>query len=360
MVERALCTGCGACAAVCPRQAVQMREDWEGFYYPVVSRRSCTDCGLCAQVCPLTGAREAGEEASFFAAKAKREDDRLLGSSGGMFHLLAAQVLREGGSVWGAALGEDGTLRHTEAFDQPGLSRLTRTKYIQSDMTPVWRKIRAEAREGRPVLFCGTPCQTDAVRAFLGEERGGVILADLICFGVPSPGLWRRYAAYLEKRFAGALEDVSFRDKRNRDNGHTCAVQAGGTERVWPLSEDLYCRSYFRGVNLRPSCAHCKYCTTERASDITLGDFWGIEGVRPGFDDGMGCSVVICRTQAGSELWEWVQGDAHWFPCRREEAANESQPRLREPTRAHPRRRLYMGLWRVLPFSLWLKLCRRM
>ena len=82
--------------------------------------------------------------------------------------------------------------------------------------------------------------------------------------------------------------------------------------------------------------------------------------MRPGFDDGMGCSVVICRTQAGSALWERVQGDAHWFPCRREEAANESQPRLREPTRAHPRRRLYMGLWRVLPFSLWLKLCRRM
>ena len=360
MVERRLCTGCGACAAVCPHGAISMREDREGFLNPVVSRRGCTHCGLCERVCPIGKPIPVPGEARAFAARAKEPSARLAGSSGGVFPLLAARVLRDGGSVWGAALLEDGTVRHKEIRREADIPLIARTKYVQSDLREVWPRIRASLREGRPVLFCGTPCQADALRAFLGPERAGLILADLICFGVPAPGVWRRYVAYLERRYGGALSAFTFRDKRNRDNGHTCAARIAGREYAWSLDGDLYCRSYFRGVNLRPSCSRCQYCTPDRSSDLTLGDFWGIEGVRPGFDDGLGCSAVLCRTEAGTALWERAREEAEWFPCAVEEAANDRQPRLREPTRAHPRRGLYMLLKRILPFSLWLKLFRRL
>lgn len=356
IVEKRYCTGCGVCAAVCPRGAVQMETDAEGFWYPKVRRALCTDCGACKRVCPLTQEPARPSERVCFGAGAAAAEVRRLGSSGGIFPLLAARVLQDGGSVWGAALLEDGAVQHMEIRDEADIGRISRTKYVQSDMGPVWEQIRRPAERGRPVLFCGTPCQTDAVRSFLGPDRGGVILVDLICYGVPSPEVWRQYTAYLSQQYGGPFRSFSFRDKRNGDNGHLCAARLGEREYTWPLARDLYCRSVFLNINLRPSCFRCRYCTTARSSDITLGDFWGIEKVRPGFDDGMGCSVVICHTEAGRRLWERIRPEVRWFPCTEQEAANEMQPRLREPARPHPRRGLYMGLRHVMPFSRWIKL----
>lgn len=360
VIKKEFCNGCGACAAVCPQNAVHMKENWEGFLYPSVRKSICTACGLCEQVCSAAERTKLPEASACFGARAKEDRFRMLGTSGGIFPLLAAQVLLRGGSVWGAAFGEDGVLRHIEIFKKADIAKISRTKYVQSDLSQVWTRIQTAAAEGRLVLFCGTPCQTEAVRAFLGSDRGRVVLVDLVCFGVPSPGIWRRYALYLERRYGGKLELFSFRDKRNHDSGHTCMAQVGGVEHVWASDRDLYCRSYFRNVNQRPSCFHCRYCTTNRNSDITLGDFWGIEEVQPGFDDGMGCSAVICHTEVGKRLWERVCPELQWFVCSEAEIANKQQPCLRKPGKAHPRRWLYMLLWRFLPISAWLKLIGRL
>lgn len=280
-----------------------------------------------------------------------------MGSSGGLFPLLASQILAQGGAVFGAALLEDGSVRHICVRRREELPRITRTKYVQSDLSQVWGQLRPRLEEG-PVLFCGTPCQTDGVRAFLGEDRAGIVLVDLICYGVPSPGVWERYVRYLERRYRGVFRGFSFRDKR-AEYGRACSLRVGERELVWPLSKDLFCRTYFKNVNLRPSCFRCGYAAAERTSDLTLGDFWGVEGVRPGFDDRRGCSVVLCHTRAGTELWEQVRDQTRWFACREEDAANESQPRLRTPTRPSPRRGLWMGLYGRIPFPLWLRLAVR-
>ncbi len=362
MTDRRLCTGCGACAAVCPQGAVRMKEDKDGFLYPEVLTDICTQCGLCHRMCPLEK-EQSGKDNSVglsFAAKAKRKQVRLLGSSGGMFPLLARQVLKSGGSVWGAALLEDGRVQHREIHTEAEIPAISGTKYVQSDLQEVWGQIRLSLKEGRRVLFCGTPCQADALRTFLGEERGNLILVDLICYGSPSPGIWRRYVSYLERRYGGVFRSFSFRDKRKGDGGHTCAARLGEQEYTWPLDSDLYCRAYFSGINLRPACFHCQYCTAARSSDITLGDFWGIEKVRPGFDDGWGCSAVICHTEAGMELFKQVRDETEWFPCGVEDAANDHQPRLKEPTQAHPGREFYLFLRRMMPFSLWLRLFRHL
>ncbi len=366
MVEKALCTGCGACAAVCKRGAVAMKSDREGFSYPDIDASLCVHCGLCNKVCPLNNEtaapdRETAGDQIFFGARAKREETRLQSSSGGIFPLLAEQVLRQGGVVFGASLLSDGTVRHIGIERPEDIPRLTKTKYVQSDLSQMWREIQTPLREGRQTLFCGTPCQAAALRSYAGLRGEGenLLTAGLVCYGVPSPGIWKKYVRLLERKYKGGFQSFSFRDKRNRDNGHACSVQIGGREYTNSLYEDLFCRTYFRNINIRPSCYQCRYCTTERDCDITLGDFWGIEKVKPEFDDGMGCSAVICHTPKGRSLWSKVQDETDWFSCSRDEVANEGQPRLREPIKPPKKRDRYMRLYQWLPFPLWIGLFRK-
>ena len=359
MVEKERCTGCGACAAVCREGAIGMEPDREGFLYPVIDKPRSTGSGACDAVSPIDREEtEGGEAPACWGARAREDAVRLGSSSGGIFPLLAGEVLAEGGAVYGAALLPGGRVAHIRAETPKELDRITKTKYVQSDIAGALEEIPRLLREGRRVLFCGTPCQAAAVRALAGEHPR-LLLADLVCYGVPSPGIWRDYVGWLEKRAGGTLRSFSFRDKRGGDHGRTVAYRTGDRETALPLSRDLYCRSYFSRVNLRPACYRCRYCTTRRGSDLTLGDFWGIEAVRPDFDDGMGCSVVLCHTPAGRALWERARGAARSFPCAPAEAANPSQPRLRKPTQRPARRGLLMGLYRRLPFGVWIRLFTR-
>lgn len=361
MTEREHCTGCGVCAAVCEARAIHMEPDPEGFLYPVVQRDRCRGCGRCDRFCPLSAGepdRTAGWERLFFGAKAEEEEARLLGSSGGMFPLLARRVLQKGGAVFGSSLLPGGAVRHA-GIESPGeIPGLAGTKYVQSDLSPAFGEMARVLREGRPLLFCGTPCQAAAVRSLFGAEGKGLLTVDLICYGVASPVIWQRYVRLLERRYRGTLSAFSFRDKRSGDDGRSCSFRIGGREYAGPLLRDPFCRSYFRNVNIRPSCFSCRYSTTRRQSDLTLGDFWGIEEVSPGFSDGMGCSAVICHTPAGKALWEEVRDRTQWFPCREEELANPRQPRLRGPVVPSPRRERYLRLYRRLPFPLWIRLFR--
>ena len=235
---------------------------------------------------------------------------------------------------------------HREARSLEELEGLKTTKYVQSRMDGVYRRIRILLEEGKQVLFCGTPCQAHALRRFLGGPRPGLITADLVCYGAPSPGIWVDYVKFLERRHGGNLTDFAFRDKRARDNGHTRAYVCGGKEWAGDLSGDPYCGMFFGNYTIRPSCHVCPYCTADRGSDFTLGDFWGIEKVRPEADDGMGNSLVILHTEKAREIWAEVREELEWFPCGKEDLL---QPRLVGPTPAARGRRRFMALRRILP-----------
>ena len=203
------------------------------------------------------------------------------------------------------------------------------------------------------MLFCGTPCQSQALRLFLGQEYDTLIVVDLVCYGVPSPGIWENYVKYLEYRHHGKMTEFSFRDKRAQDYGHTCAYVINGEEYAGSLFQDRFCRMYFKNYILRPSCHSCKFCTVDRSSDFTIGDFWGIEKVKPEIDDGMGTSLVILHTEKAREIWEAVRDETFWFCC---EEKDVLQPRLTEPTEAAKSRGFFMAFYRMLPFSLLLGL----
>lgn len=352
--KKEACCGCGACLDACGQGAIRMAADREGFLYPQIDSALCINCGRCQEVCPMTKPREkTAAPRQFFGAQAKSEAVRYASSSGGLFPVLAEYVFQRQGVVYGAAYGENMRVVHREVSCREELDAVKRTKYVQSGLEGIYRTIEARLQEGRWALFCGTPCQAEGLRRYLKRPYPKLILADLVCYGVPSPGIWGDYVTYLEKKHGGHMTDFSFRDKRQRDSGHTRAYVIGGQEHSGSLYEDEYCGMYFANRTLRPSCHACPFCTVDRGSDFTIGDFWGIEKVRPEFDDGMGTSLVILHTEKAREIWCAVRDELSWFACGEEDVL---QPRLSCPTRAPKSRGLSMLLYRALPFPLFLKL----
>lgn len=367
------CCGCGACMDICRVHAIHMTQDKEGFLYPKIDSSICVGCGRCEKVCPvkyltlsdkvcpshrdmsysmLLGDTPSKGRNQYIGARAKSAAVRNTSSSGGMFSILAQYVLERKGVVFGAGYNSRMEVVHREAENLEQLEKIKRTKYVQSNMQGIFLKAEQCLKERRLVLFCGTPCQAQALRLFLGQEYDKLIIVDLVCYGVPSPGIWEDYVKYLEHRHHGKMTEFSFRDKRAQDHGHTCAYVINGEEYAGSLFQDRFCRMYFKNYILRPSCHSCKFCTVDRSSDFTIGDFWGIEKVRPDLDDGMGNSMMILHTEKARKIWEQVQEDVDWFECTKEDL---QQPRLTEPTGRAEGRRTFMLLYKLLPFFLFIR-----
>ena len=326
------CFGCGACAAVCPRGAVEMRADEEGFPYPYVDGSLCSGCGSCGAVCPAK-APMPGREGRAFAVRCGDPELLLRSSSGGAFSLLAGAVLREGGLVCGARFDGDFRVVHELGTD---IGPMRKSKYVQSDASGCFGPVRDALDGGRAVLFSGTPCQCHAMRLFAGD-RPGLILVSLICRGVMSPGLWADYAAWLAG--GGRLEAFDFRDKRGRNDGHIVSFTVDGRETASKMDRDPIGRLYMRCLGLRPSCHSCPYSRPDTDFDFTIGDFWGVGKSFPELDDGMGVSLVIARSGRAAELMELLGDSACVVPCDMEQAM---QPALAGPVKPTVLRKLLM------------------
>lgn len=356
--EKSQCCGCMACVDVCPQHAIVAKPDSEGFLYPRRNQELCINCGRCKDVCPFSDQEFGEEPRQYFAVQAKNMMLRKESTSGAVFPIVAEAVLEQGGVVYGAGFNSSMKVVHQKATDRNDLNLLTKTKYVQSETMGVFRCVQQDLQEGKEVLFVGTPCQVEALKRFLLKEYSNLLLVDLICYGVPSPGVWARYIAYLEKTYHGKLTSFQFRDKRGQNNGHLISYRIENQEYVEDYEENPFIMMYRSNCLLRPSCHVCPFSSVKRSSDITIGDFWGIEKISPGIDDGMGTSLVMLRSKRGTELWKNLQNRFYYFECSREAA---EQPRLVSPTLPSPRRKLFFALYRVLPFSVfvWMKRFRR-
>ena len=214
--EKKECCGCGACVDVCKAGAIRMVQDKEGFWYPRVSQLKCKKCGQCKQVCPVRNRSVEKDSRLYLGIQAKEDGVRHSSSSGGIFSLLAQYVFDRQGVVYGAAYNDRMEVVHKEAGDRQQLEQLKRTKYVQSNLNGVYSRIEELLKRDQWVLFCGTPCQAYGLKLFLKKAYEKLIIVDLICYGVPSPGIWSSYVKYLESRHGGRMTDFSFRDKRDR------------------------------------------------------------------------------------------------------------------------------------------------
>ncbi len=318
------CFGCGACAAACPRKAITMKWNDEGFAYPEVDSGLCVDCGLCEKACPA-GKPQARREGLFFAVRCRDEALLRSSTSGGAFSLIAEKVVSDGGLVCGACFDEAFRVVH-RLSDR--IAPMRKSKYVQSDMLRCFVPIREALASGRQVLFSGTPCQCHGLFTFLGGRPENLHVISLICRGVASPGLWREYIRWLGH--GSPLEAFDFRDKWRRNSGHTVSYTVNGVETAVPIHQDGFSRLYQLGLTYRPSCYACPYCGTGNDFDFTIGDFWGIEKCAPELADGRGVSLVIVRGRWAETLLETLRDRAEIVPCSGEDAM---QPSLLAPAK---------------------------
>lgn len=310
ITEKEMCCGCEACYNICPAECIDLVMDEEGFRYPQIDEETCIDCGKCQKVCPaLNRRKEKNELQKGYAAWNKNKWGRLQSSSGGIFPLLAENIIKSGGIVVGVRMGE-GCRRaeHVLVRDINALKQINGSKYLQSNIRNTYREIKVQLERGKCVLFSGVPCQIAGLKNYLGKAYDNLICVDVICHGVPSPGLWEKNVDYLERKHNRKLEDVNFRSKQY--GGHTSSgiayIGHKQNKYYYAKEEDFFMQMFLKNLSLRPSCYECSYKGMNRNSDITLGDFWGVEDFFEGLNDGYGVSIVVLHSMAGQKLFEQI------------------------------------------------------
>ena len=310
------CCGCHACASVCAHQAITMQTDNEGFLYPIVNKSICTDCGLCEQVCPVIHQGSPHQPLKVYAAQSNDDELRRQSSSGGIFTLLAEAVIHEGGVVFGAKFDERWNVIHSWTDTINGLASFRGSKYVQSTIGNTYREAKEFLHQGRKVLFTSTPCQIAGLKRYLRKEYDNLITVDIICHGVPSPLVWQKYIGEMHAK--GDITSFSFRDKTNGWAQYACSLSyiepSLGTEssskahtQLIPRSESLFMRGFLADLYLRPSCHSCPARSGKSCSDITLGDFWGIQAVHPEMNDNKGCNAVLIHSTKGQSLYDTLE-----------------------------------------------------
>lgn len=297
---------CGDC---CPKAAISFYEDSEGFKYPKVDEATCISCSICVKNCPALSPLKNDSAENSFAVFATDESKREAGSSGGVFGLLAEDVLNKSGRVWGAAFDNQIHLVHTKADNADELKPLLKSKYIQSDLSRVYRQIKQDLREGRYTLFCGTPCQVNALKNFVGNKRENLILIDFVCHGVPSQSLFDKTIQWYEKKNGKKVEWFQFRYKSvdvKHPQSYAIKHTDGNKIRLGLHYQFPYYFGFQKYITLRPSCYQCKWACSERAGDITLGDYWGIEKYASELNAKEGVSMILCNTEVGISLFQQI------------------------------------------------------
>jgi len=348
LADRSNCTGCSACVNSCPKDAIRMVRDKEGFSYPVIDGECCVRCGRCTNVCPMLRERETMPMPAAFAAWNKDDKIRKDSTSGGVFSALAEYVMEGGGVVYGAAMDGNQHLHHVACFRKEDLWRLRGAKYVQSDLGQIFREIK-EMLKTRSVLFSGTPCQVDGLYRYLGGRPENLITCDLVCHGVPSPGVWEDMARSIEKRRKKKLQAVRFRNKvEGWQNSHFTTVYDDGTVDSAPLMNTEYGRAFGRALFLRPSCHQCAYTNLNRPGDFTLGDFWGLRPDELPEQQEKGISLLLVNTTHGSHVFDQLPLARQSFPIERAVAGN---PRLATPIPQSGDRAAFFASYALEPFD---------
>ena len=303
------CCGCAACYAICPKGAITMCPDAEGFLQPAINHKACINCGKCENVCPVLNQGLPRTPLAVYAAKAKDDNLRRISSSGGVFSLLARQVLDKGGAVYGAAF-EPPTHKvvHKRVTDEAGLDELRGSKYVQSEIGETYISVREDLESGKNVLFSGCPCQIAGLRRFLGKEYESLLLVDVICHAVPSPLAWQKYLSCQEnKEHAKITRTFSRRNCSWRKYVLSLEfVNSSDSTYLVNPANSSYLNAFCSELFNRKSCHACSFRGFKSGSDLTIGDFWGVEKKHVEIFDDKGVCAVICNTRRGEHAFSAI------------------------------------------------------
>lgn len=311
------CCGCNACGDICTKGAITFHTDLEGFWYPKVNSDKCTDCHLCEKVCPILSKADhviRFEEPIVFAAYTKDSEIRADSTSGGIHSTLAMSIYGRGGYVGGAIYNHNHTVSHIISPDITLLPEIRSSKYLQSNLEGVYRKVKTILQNGEDVFFCGAPCQIQALYKYLRKPYENLITCDFICRGVNSPKVFLSYIKMLEKQFGARATKIKFKAKKWGWHNFSMRVNfENGKEYCKDRWHDMFFVGYLQSGNFaRPSCYECAFKGFPQKADITLADFWGIENVDSSMDQDLGTSLVMINSKKGLQLFESIKDKIQW------------------------------------------------
>ncbi len=349
------CCGCTACYSVCPKNAITMEYDEEGFIYPSINSELCVDCGMCKSVCAFQNGYEKHPVIDGYALKHKDMDTRTKSRSGGAFAGIANHILSLGGVIYGAVYNDDYSISHFRCDNKKDLVKIQGVKYIQSEMNDIFSQVKTDLRDGKYVLFSGTSCQVAGLLSYLGKtDTSKLFTADLICHGVPNNMIWQEFLRWNERKYNGKLTNAMFRDKSYGWKTHFESVTIDGKKH----KTKRFCLMFYENDILRPSCYECKYSNLDRVGDFTLGDFWGLKRQHKDFVDKIGCSLFLVNTKRGKELFSEVKDE---FILRDADVVKASypNPNLRFPTPKPENRDYFWSLYKQYDFDKVMKIYNR-
>lgn len=343
------CTGCGACQSACPADCITLELNRAGDRVAVIDESRCTRCGKCSRICPVLHPPVLRESRTALAAYAVEAQVRQSSASGGVAAVLARQVVESGGCAYGAAFTAPTTVKLVRVDAPAQLSRLQGSKYVHAATGSAYRKVQSDLKARRQVLFTGTPCQVAGLYAYLGSNPPGLTTCDLVCHGVPSPGVWEDEARFIEGNKRRRLANVRFRNKvEGWKNSHFTAVYDDGTADSAPLFATGFGRAFGRALFLRQSCHGCQYTNLNRPGDFTLGDLWGLRPDEFPEQQHAGVSLLLVNTPHGSYLFDQLKLNCQPFPVERAVAGN---PRLARPIGPAADRASFFASYAVEPFE---------
>ena len=298
-----ICSGCHACYSTCPKSAITMDENLEGFLYPQIDKTKCVGCGLCEKVCPvIEPLKNHNENSKVNAAINNDEKTRLESSSGGIFTAIAEKVLDAGGVVFGAKFADDFSVIHSWTESREGLTDFRGSKYLQSIIGNSYKDCKNFLLAGRKVLFSGTPCQIQGLKKFLGKEYENLLCMDVICHGVPSNKVWQKYIDLILKKNGKTRSDVTKTSFRRKNEGWKKYSLAFTFKDASEYSENQlkgwWMLTFNKNIMMRSSCYDCCAKDKHIISDFTVGDFWGIEAYLSDYDD-KGTSIIYVNSAKG-------------------------------------------------------------
>lgn len=318
-MKKSNCCGCSACAQVCPEECIEMNADQEGFFYPCVNHNTCIDCHLCEKVCPVINvAREVQKPQTAHLLQIKDEAIRKESTSGGSFTAIAKWVIKHGGVVFGAVLDiMTFEVHHKWVDNEKDLSLFRNSKYVQSHIDECYKEVWEFLKKDRWVCFSGTPCQIEGLYHYLrGRSYEKLLLVDVVCYGIPSPGLFKDYMLWKQLQIGGRFKKILFREKLlsynytsfSAYNDNPILDYHQGVER------EQFMRSFFSNINVRPSCYDCKFKKRYRISDFTIWDCYDVKAFSTNFDEN-GTNRVLVHSEKGKkvlkEIKEWIKEESY-------------------------------------------------
>lgn len=304
------CCGCTACKNICPKNAIEMVEDEEGFLYPIVNMDKCINCGLCEKICPTINKREKREKnQKAYVINNKDNEVRMESTSGGAFTPIAEYVIENNGVVFGAIFDDKWNVHHSYTESKDDLQKFRGSKYVQSDLKNTFMEAKTFLEQGRLVCFSGTPCQIQGLKSFLRKEYKNLITVDVVCRAVPSPLVLRKYLEYQKQRNnMSDIKKLVFRDKTKYGYGYS-SMRIDGEDNFYRegVETDPYLRSFFNNYSDRPSCFECKFRDKDRISDFTIWDCFTIAEFDKEMSDNLGTTRMIIQTEYGEKIFNIIK-----------------------------------------------------